>query len=105
MLPLLAEVCYCSQLSSQAEWTDSVSPCPRFDAQAPSSQRPVSNYRNWNPPLLGNLPDNFLRILPQQQDSLSVGALWAGSWRSLMTQQSSSLTSDTDPQTRFMFYH
>ncbi|XP_072502904.1 CUE domain-containing protein 1 isoform X2 [Notamacropus eugenii] len=27
-------------------------------------------YRNWNPPLLGNLPDDFLRILPQQLDSL-----------------------------------
>ncbi|CAB1316216.1 unnamed protein product, partial [Coregonus sp. 'balchen'] len=26
--------------------------------------------RNWNPPLLGNLPDDFLRILPQQLDSL-----------------------------------
>lgn len=34
-----------------------------------SSQR---RYRNWNPPLLGNLPDDFLRILPQQLDSLQV---------------------------------
>ncbi|XP_046876669.1 CUE domain-containing protein 1-like [Hypomesus transpacificus] len=58
-------------------------PPPRFDAQAPSSQRPVSNYRNWNPPLLGNLPDNFLRILPQQQDSLSCS-------HSSLTQPSSS---------------
>uniref|UniRef100_A0A1A8KCP4 CUE domain containing 1b n=1 Tax=Nothobranchius kuhntae TaxID=321403 RepID=A0A1A8KCP4_NOTKU len=24
------------------------------------------SFRNWNPPLLGNLPDDFLRILPQQ---------------------------------------
>lgn len=24
------------------------------------------HYRNWNPPLLGNLPEDFLRILPQQ---------------------------------------
>lgn len=29
-------------------------------------------YRNWNPPLLGNLPDDFLRILPQQLDSIQV---------------------------------
>ncbi|XP_037552811.1 CUE domain-containing protein 1 [Nematolebias whitei] len=26
----------------------------------------VKSYRNWNPPLLGNLPNDFLRILPQQ---------------------------------------
>lgn len=35
----------------------------------PSSQR---RYRNWNPPLLGNLPEDFLRILPQQLDSIQV---------------------------------
>lgn len=35
----------------------------------PASQR---RYRNWNPPLLGNLPDDFLRILPQQLDSIQV---------------------------------
>lgn len=29
-------------------------------------------YRNWNPPLLGRLPDDFLRILPQQSDSIKV---------------------------------
>lgn len=47
-------------------------PPPRFEAQPPPppSQRPVGSYRNWNPPLLGNLPDDFLRILPQRQDSL-----------------------------------
>ncbi|XP_062342124.1 CUE domain-containing protein 1-like isoform X2 [Osmerus eperlanus] len=58
-------------------------PPPRFDAQPPPSQRPVGNYRNWNPPLLGNLPDNFLRILPQQQDSLPCS-------QSSLTQPSSS---------------
>ncbi|XP_059525560.1 CUE domain-containing protein 1 [Myotis daubentonii] len=45
-------------------------PPPRIDVldSAPaSSQR---RYRNWNPPLLGNLPDDFLRILPQQLDSV-----------------------------------
>ncbi|XP_076842738.1 CUE domain-containing protein 1a [Brachyhypopomus gauderio] len=45
-------------------------PPPRFDALPPPGHRQVSGYRNWNPPLLGNLPDDFLRILPQQQDSL-----------------------------------
>lgn len=45
-------------------------PPPRIDVPGsapPSSQR---RYRNWNPPLLGNLPDDFLRILPQQLDSI-----------------------------------
>ncbi|OXB64856.1 hypothetical protein ASZ78_009737 [Callipepla squamata] len=35
-------------------------PPPRMDVPGPS------RYRNWNPPLLGNLPEDFLRILPQQ---------------------------------------
>lgn len=45
---------------------------PRIDVLGsgqPASQR---RYRNWNPPLLGNLPDDFLRILPQQVDSIQV---------------------------------
>lgn len=45
-------------------------PPPRIDvldSAPPSSQR---RYRDWNPPLLGNLPDDFLRILPQQLDSV-----------------------------------
>ncbi|KAM5273062.1 CUE domain-containing protein 1 [Ctenodactylus gundi] len=45
-------------------------PPPRIDVLGsgpPASQR---RYRNWNPPLLGNLPDDFLRILPQQLDSI-----------------------------------
>ncbi|XP_029556789.1 CUE domain-containing protein 1-like [Salmo trutta] len=58
------------------------SPPPSFDASQsrpcqpppgphpPASQRQIGSYRNWNPPLLGNLPDDFLRILPQQLDSL-----------------------------------
>ncbi|XP_053371690.1 CUE domain-containing protein 1a [Clarias gariepinus] len=45
-------------------------PPPRFEANPTTEQRQVSAYRNWNPPLLGNLPDDFLRILPQQRDSL-----------------------------------
>ncbi|EPY83547.1 hypothetical protein CB1_000552019 [Camelus ferus] len=45
-------------------------PPPRIDVLVtapPSGQR---RYRNWNPPLLGNLPEDFLRILPQQLDSI-----------------------------------
>ncbi|KAM9210533.1 CUE domain-containing protein 1 [Dugong dugon] len=45
-------------------------PPPRINmvgSSPPSSQR---RYRNWNPPLLGKLPDDFLRILPQQLDSI-----------------------------------
>uniref|UniRef100_A0A8C2IJ46 CUE domain containing 1b n=1 Tax=Cyprinus carpio TaxID=7962 RepID=A0A8C2IJ46_CYPCA len=45
-------------------------PPPRFEAQPPPGQRQVQGYKNWNPPLLGSLPDDFLRILPQQLDSI-----------------------------------
>ncbi|XP_008274595.1 CUE domain-containing protein 1b isoform X4 [Stegastes partitus] len=47
-----------------------LNPPPRFEAQAPPGLQQVRSYRNWNPPLLGNLPDDFLRILPQQLDSI-----------------------------------
>lgn len=45
---------------------------PRFEAEPPPGHQQVRSYRNWNPPLLGNLPDDFLRILPQQLDSIKV---------------------------------
>ncbi|XP_035198954.1 CUE domain-containing protein 1 isoform X1 [Oxyura jamaicensis] len=41
-------------------------PPPRTDVPGPGSTQLPSRYRNWNPPLLGNLPEDFLRILPQQ---------------------------------------
>ncbi|XP_056296639.1 CUE domain-containing protein 1b [Pseudoliparis swirei] len=49
---------------------DPPTPPPRFEAQPPPGHQQVRSYRNWNPPLLGNLPDDFLRILPQQLDSI-----------------------------------
>uniref|UniRef100_A0A669PEJ3 CUE domain containing 1 n=1 Tax=Phasianus colchicus TaxID=9054 RepID=A0A669PEJ3_PHACC len=49
-------------------------PPPRTDVPGPG------RYRNWNPPLLGNLPEDFLRILPQQaactQVSTNPKPLW-----------------------------
>ncbi|MGH0181702.1 UNVERIFIED_CONTAM: hypothetical protein FKN15_007549 [Acipenser sinensis] len=45
-------------------------PPPRFDVQPPAGPRPARRYRDWNPPLLGSLPDDFLRILPQQRGSV-----------------------------------
>ncbi|XP_009327397.1 PREDICTED: CUE domain-containing protein 1 [Pygoscelis adeliae] len=44
---------------------------PAYESQATDVPGPGSTlapgcYRNWNPPLLGNLPEDFLRILPQQ---------------------------------------
>ncbi|XP_056323190.1 CUE domain-containing protein 1a isoform X5 [Danio aesculapii] len=45
-------------------------PPPRFNDYPPPGHQQVGRYRNWNPPLLGNLPDDFLRILPQQSESL-----------------------------------
>uniref|UniRef100_A0A663M8T5 CUE domain containing 1 n=1 Tax=Athene cunicularia TaxID=194338 RepID=A0A663M8T5_ATHCN len=41
-------------------------PPPRTDVPGPGSTPVPGRYRNWNPPLLGNLPEDFLRILPQQ---------------------------------------
>lgn len=45
-------------------------PPPRIDVLGSVSPSSQSRYRNWNPPLLGNLPEDFLRILPQQLDSI-----------------------------------
>nr|XP_033778161.1 CUE domain-containing protein 1 isoform X3 [Geotrypetes seraphini] len=45
-------------------------PPPRIDLGSVSFPEAHRRYRNWNPPLLGNLPDDFLRILPQQMDSV-----------------------------------
>uniref|UniRef100_A0A674CK56 CUE domain containing 1b n=1 Tax=Salmo trutta TaxID=8032 RepID=A0A674CK56_SALTR len=68
-------------------------PPPRFEAQLPPGHRQVRSYRNWNPPLLGNLPDDFLRILPQQLDSIQ------GSQSSLSQPSSSSSLSSIAQQT------
>uniref|UniRef100_UPI00398E6E93 CUE domain-containing protein 1b n=1 Tax=Pristiophorus japonicus TaxID=55135 RepID=UPI00398E6E93 len=47
-----------------------VPPLPprRLDTPNSGGSQSQRRYRNWNPPLLGNLPDDFLRILPQQLD-------------------------------------
>ncbi|XP_052472235.1 CUE domain-containing protein 1 isoform X2 [Carassius gibelio] len=66
-------------------------PPPRFEAQPPPAERQVQGYKNWNPPLLGNLPDDFLRILPQQLDSIQ------GS-QSSISKPSSSSSSSSVPQ-------
>ncbi|XP_068765583.1 CUE domain-containing protein 1 [Struthio camelus] len=40
-------------------------PAPPPRTEAPGGAQPRGRYRNWNPPLLGNLPEDFLRILPR----------------------------------------
>ncbi|XP_068125436.1 CUE domain-containing protein 1 [Hyperolius riggenbachi] len=45
-------------------------PPPRTDVLPNSGSQVPKVCRNWNPPLLGNLPDDFLRILPQQMESV-----------------------------------
>ncbi|XP_056413476.1 CUE domain-containing protein 1 [Hyla sarda] len=45
-------------------------PPPRTDMLPASGSQVPKLCRNWNPPLLGSLPDDFLRILPQQMDSV-----------------------------------
>ncbi|XP_071327643.1 CUE domain-containing protein 1b isoform X2 [Trachinotus anak] len=62
-------------------------PPPRFEAQPPPGHQQVRSYRNWNPPLLGNLPDDFLRILPQQSNSTQQSS------QSSLSQPSSSSSS------------
>ncbi|XP_053501984.1 CUE domain-containing protein 1a [Ictalurus furcatus] len=69
-------------------------PPPRFEANPPTEHRQVSGYRNWNPPLLGNLPDDFLRILPQQLDSLQLS-------QSSLSQPSSSSSSSLSSLTQY----
>ncbi|NXN96153.1 CUED1 protein, partial [Rhinopomastus cyanomelas] len=48
-------------------------PPPRTDVLGPGSTPVPGRYRNWNPPLLGNLPEDFLRILPQQSAGTQLG--------------------------------
>ncbi|KAG8588815.1 hypothetical protein GDO81_006110 [Engystomops pustulosus] len=45
-------------------------PSPRTDVLPVSGSQVPKLCRNWRPPLLGKLPDDFLRILPQQMDSV-----------------------------------
>ncbi|KAJ7995873.1 hypothetical protein DPEC_G00231230 [Dallia pectoralis] len=78
------------------------SPPPSFDAsQMPpcqpltgppphASQQQAGMYRNWNPPLLGNLPDDFLRLVPLQLNRLPHP-------HSSLTQPSSSLRTTAQP--------
>ncbi|XP_076832332.1 CUE domain-containing protein 1b [Brachyhypopomus gauderio] len=68
-------------------------PPPRFEAPPPTGPRQTRSYRNWNPPLLGNLPDDFLRILPQQLDSIQ-------SSQGGVSSASSSSTPSTIPPAR-----
>lgn len=44
----------------------------RSETHVPADDQQVRIYRNWNPPLLGNLPEDFLRIWPQQLNSVKV---------------------------------
>ncbi|XP_067165610.1 CUE domain-containing protein 1 [Apteryx mantelli] len=43
-------------------WPPRAPPAPPPRTEAPGGAQPRSRYRNWNPPLLGALPDDFLRI-------------------------------------------
>ncbi|XP_024613466.1 CUE domain-containing protein 1 isoform X1 [Neophocaena asiaeorientalis asiaeorientalis] len=70
-------------------------PPPRIDVLGsvpPSGQR---RYRNWNPPLLGNLPEDFLRILPQQLDSIQATS---GGSKPAITEGGRPLTAGPGPR-------
>ncbi|KAM9801208.1 CUE domain-containing protein 1b [Neosynchiropus ocellatus] len=42
----------------------------RLETQALPGRQQGAKVTSWNPPLLGNLPEDFLRILPQQLDGI-----------------------------------
>ncbi|XP_070826275.1 CUE domain-containing protein 1b isoform X3 [Chaetodon trifascialis] len=63
-------------------------PPPRCETGPHLGHQQARSYRNWNPPLLGNLPQDFLRILPQQLDSIK-----QSSQSSLSSPSSSSVSS------------
>uniref|UniRef100_A0A671SP42 CUE domain-containing protein 1-like n=1 Tax=Sinocyclocheilus anshuiensis TaxID=1608454 RepID=A0A671SP42_9TELE len=86
-LPVYAPPSYDMHIYDRKHAADVPStPPPRFNDYPPPGHQQVGRYRNWNPPLLGNLPDDFLRILPQQSESLqlssSSSALSGGVWSS-----------------------
>ncbi|NXC76545.1 CUED1 protein, partial [Anhinga anhinga] len=64
--PVYSPPAYESQAFSSRYPGAPPTPPPRTDVPGPGSTPAPGRYRNWNPPLLGNLPEDFLRILPQQ---------------------------------------
>ncbi|NXD23292.1 CUED1 protein, partial [Spelaeornis formosus] len=61
--PVYSPPAYESQVLGSRDPRAPPTPPPRTDVPGPAAP---AHYRNWNPPLLGNLPEDFLRILPQQ---------------------------------------
>ncbi|NXM08653.1 CUED1 protein, partial [Tyrannus savana] len=70
--PVYSPPAYESQAFSSRYPRAPPTPPPRTDVPGPGSTPAPGHYRNWNPPLLGNLPEDFLRILPQQTASTQV---------------------------------
>ncbi|NWR86948.1 CUED1 protein, partial [Furnarius figulus] len=70
--PVYSPPAYESQVFSSRYPRAPPTPPPRTDVPGPGSTPASRHYRNWNPPLLGNLPEDFLRILPQQTASTQV---------------------------------
>ncbi|NXX98178.1 CUED1 protein, partial [Centropus bengalensis] len=70
--PVYSPPAYESQAFSSRYPRAPPTPPPRTDVPAPGCALVPGRYRNWNPPLLGNLPEDFLRILPQQTAATQV---------------------------------
>ncbi|XP_066428481.1 CUE domain-containing protein 1 isoform X2 [Eleutherodactylus coqui] len=68
--PVYSPPTYDVHLSDRPHPQTPPTPPPRTDVLPPSGSRVPKLCKNWNPPLLGILPDDFLRILPQQMDSI-----------------------------------
>ncbi|NWU98791.1 CUED1 protein, partial [Upupa epops] len=71
--PVYSPPAYDSQMLGSRYPGAPPTPPPRTDLLGPGSTPASGRYRNWNPPLLGNLPEDFLRILPQQSAGTPLG--------------------------------
>ncbi|XP_040280159.1 CUE domain-containing protein 1 [Bufo bufo] len=68
--PVYSPPTYDVRLSDRPHPQTPPTPPPRTDVLPVCGSQVPKVCRNWNPPLLGSLPDDFLRILPQQMESV-----------------------------------
>ncbi|XP_044143350.1 CUE domain-containing protein 1 [Bufo gargarizans] len=68
--PVYSPPTYDVRLSDRPHPQTPPTPPPRTDVLPVYGSQVPKVCRNWNPPLLGSLPDDFLRILPQQMESV-----------------------------------
>ncbi|XP_054901681.1 CUE domain-containing protein 1b isoform X2 [Poeciliopsis prolifica] len=82
--------------------THKVSP-PQSETHVAADDQQVRIYRNWNPPLLGNLPEDFLRIWPRQSNSVKQYSQSSPSQPSSTSSMSVSSTNQRTAQAASVF--